>query len=712
MTKQPPSTHPDGTDPVEALSSMVSRLRAERDGLRRAMRNRAVIEQAKGVLIERLGISPDEAFDQLVAQSSRSNVKLAEIAAALVATRVPGPGELPVASEPDGHERETRAAQPAVPFEEEALRAQHQLIAARVGSAVSPDEVAATIAESGVGWPEPDGVLLLTAEADGALGLLGASGLSAELRSQWDRVPPIQDLPIVAAAQTRSPVVAGDLAKDYPGGPPYPAAALAAFPLIADDRVIGVLALAWDTPVDLGDLALRYLSALADKCATRCAEWAVQGSRPDPSVLPLLVEALVRPAVALRPEYDADGQITDFWPECASPAARRLAEAEGMDNPEGSLMSALPLAGSQILMPILAEVLSTGESTDLDALWLGAETEGLRHSYLVDLHVARIWDRILMTWKVHGEPELLHELLLFGEEAAQTGSAWWSLQTEEIRWSPGLYRLAGRKPADGPITPLAMEDLVDPEDVRAIQSSIQDTLATGRTLSAELRGAGHLSGRRLRLTAEPKFAMDGSLRGILGTCQDITELTNAILRGQQAGVIAAAHRPRQVVAVTGAASDPGWHEIVGQPGGGTTAIIGNGGTPEIRQAALAYGLAGMTPAALLAALNTFARTSAFPGTMTATVLRVAPEGRLLTWAAAGDDVPVFRPADAEPVVLPGPLGLPVGATDGTQYPESQARLAPGDEVLVTVPADLTASLAAGYRPEGTYVLAKAGTMTP
>jgi AmiR/NasT family two-component response regulator len=60
-------------------------LRAELDGLREAMRNRAVIEQAKGVLAARHGIDPDAAFDRLRGESQRCNVRLAELAAAVVA---------------------------------------------------------------------------------------------------------------------------------------------------------------------------------------------------------------------------------------------------------------------------------------------------------------------------------------------------------------------------------------------------------------------------------------------------------------------------------------------------------------------------------------------------------------------------------------------------------------------------------------------------
>ncbi|MFD0585138.1 ANTAR domain-containing protein [Dactylosporangium darangshiense] len=78
-------------EPAEALAALVAKLRAELTGVRTAMRNRAVIEQAKGVLVERLGITPDQGFDQLVRLSQRTNIKLIEVAAAIVGTTSPDP---------------------------------------------------------------------------------------------------------------------------------------------------------------------------------------------------------------------------------------------------------------------------------------------------------------------------------------------------------------------------------------------------------------------------------------------------------------------------------------------------------------------------------------------------------------------------------------------------------------------------------------------
>ena len=54
--------------------------------LHEALGSRDVIGQAKGILMERLRLTPEEAFDVLRRSSQRLNVKLREVAAALAET--------------------------------------------------------------------------------------------------------------------------------------------------------------------------------------------------------------------------------------------------------------------------------------------------------------------------------------------------------------------------------------------------------------------------------------------------------------------------------------------------------------------------------------------------------------------------------------------------------------------------------------------------
>jgi GAF domain-containing protein len=58
------------------------------ENMRRAMASRAVIEQAKGILMERYKVTSEQAFTLLTHASQRSNVKLRDIAEELAATGV------------------------------------------------------------------------------------------------------------------------------------------------------------------------------------------------------------------------------------------------------------------------------------------------------------------------------------------------------------------------------------------------------------------------------------------------------------------------------------------------------------------------------------------------------------------------------------------------------------------------------------------------
>lgn len=81
------------------LSASTAQLAA---GLQHALASRAVIDQARGILMARLGISPDQAFDLLSRQSAQSRRTVRDIAADLVAdvAHHGEPGDGPVATPP------------------------------------------------------------------------------------------------------------------------------------------------------------------------------------------------------------------------------------------------------------------------------------------------------------------------------------------------------------------------------------------------------------------------------------------------------------------------------------------------------------------------------------------------------------------------------------------------------------------------------------
>jgi AmiR/NasT family two-component response regulator len=69
-----------------ALAAEVLELRATTEQLRRALASRAVIDQARGMVMALTPCSSARAWDLLVDVSQHCNVKLRDVAAALVAT--------------------------------------------------------------------------------------------------------------------------------------------------------------------------------------------------------------------------------------------------------------------------------------------------------------------------------------------------------------------------------------------------------------------------------------------------------------------------------------------------------------------------------------------------------------------------------------------------------------------------------------------------
>ena len=71
---------------LDRLRGALAEVEAELDGLRTAMQTRAVIEQAKGMLMVQRGIDADAAFDALVNLSQTTHRKLVDVARVLVDT--------------------------------------------------------------------------------------------------------------------------------------------------------------------------------------------------------------------------------------------------------------------------------------------------------------------------------------------------------------------------------------------------------------------------------------------------------------------------------------------------------------------------------------------------------------------------------------------------------------------------------------------------
>jgi PAS domain-containing protein len=766
MVQRPPAA-PEAPEPAEALAAVVARLRSELAGVRTAMRNRAVIEQAKGVLVERLGVSPDEGFDHLVRLSQRTNIKLVEVAAAVVGTTAPDP-QVPTVTElvddelrqhvartgsraarggadPAGEPAATRAARRSPrPPAAEALQAQHQLLTSRISAAEGYDDVVDAVTSAAGAWPMPTVAVLLLLEPDGALRLVGQRGLTPQVSSQWSRIPPLASVPVTAAVQQRRPVLLPDLAtltERFPLLATINSATSAMFaaPLVVDGAIVGAFGLSWAAELPTGDDVARYLAALAEPVARKVAELgrradtAAPAAEPvaDPGAgpwMPLVLETLLHPAALLTPVRE-DGRITDFRIDLANAAARALLGTDTGDPATATLLAAYPGTGSELLLPELVRLVEEGSLRRLDSVRFDAgpahgRSARRRQPYQATVHAARVWDRVLFGWRVHSAADLLHDQLLQAERIGRIGSFSWDLRGGEPQCSPQLYRLLFNSAEPRPVPVDELRGRVHDDDLLTVTDAVRGTLLQGRQLATEVRGAGQLAGRRLRLTAEPVTDADGGVVAVRGTVQDVTDERALEARLRLAEEALAAQRRRleaelraaQALQQTLLPTEPelgtavglavrgrcrstaGSDRIAGDwydafplaEDGASLLVIGSvAGTgldamsaaARLRYAVRAYAALDMAPSRLLESVNTMLCATEPERTATLVVARYHAGRRELRWAAAGQTAPVRYAADGTATVLAGPVGLPVGASAETPYPESVETLERGHRVL-------------------------------
>jgi ANTAR domain len=83
----PRGTPPEAEVAVRRLIQLVGTLARRAAQLQEALDSRVVIEQAKGVLVERLDLSPDEAFVMLRRAARSNRMPLRQLAAVVVSSR-------------------------------------------------------------------------------------------------------------------------------------------------------------------------------------------------------------------------------------------------------------------------------------------------------------------------------------------------------------------------------------------------------------------------------------------------------------------------------------------------------------------------------------------------------------------------------------------------------------------------------------------------
>ncbi|WP_031073848.1 GAF and ANTAR domain-containing protein [Streptomyces sp. NRRL WC-3742] len=417
MTEQQPPGGSTRADEASVLREAVDRLRAEAEGLRRAMRTRGVIEQAKGMLTERLGCTPDEAFGHLVRLSQDTNRRVADIAAALVGLAAPiehlaedealraAVGEPVRPAPPPAARPRPVPAPPGAPRPAPApdLAARYHLAVSALAGAETPDELARLLHEVALAPLGVVAVVLGLLEPDGALALVGSHGVEPGRVSRWRRVPPETGVPLAAAAHGGGMVWEFDADAADGGRPPetgriVPGRTACAVPLRSGERIVGAMSLGWDGPPERARAATRYVDALAGLVPGHLLRVAAaEGGEPglvvpggeywfrgvlDAMFEPVLVLSVVR-------EGGGGGAVTDL-------RVRYANAASGTD----------PVPGRR-LSEILPGLVTTGAfARVLEAAETGVRYEGRAEDFTgagpeaaLTVRAVPFLDGLLLTWR-------------------------------------------------------------------------------------------------------------------------------------------------------------------------------------------------------------------------------------------------------------------------------------------------------------------------
>ncbi|MFF6785166.1 SpoIIE family protein phosphatase [Streptomyces sp. NPDC012510] len=728
------SRTPAETSPVGRLAATVDRLRREVRAAQAEAEGRALIELAKGILVERLGCGPTQAARQLAELTEQAGTTLLEFAVEVVnqASR-------------DRFSEVTTAFLTATAGDAEDLdrgdgrSSAVRLRAAESGALAAHDTqaVADALLEHALVPLGAEAVAIWALNTDGSLTLAGSAGFSSAEAGRWRHVPPgVATVArrglgertgqwIRSLAETGLPSIGQHRHSD--GG-------RVAVPAGAGGRILGVLEIAWSAPLDTPrPQIVRQIEALAELCAHTLETYPPDrpDGEPGPRVLPDvselmdLADGLHDPALVLVPHLDAHGGLVDFRIHHANgrfldPAGRPRGVING-----ALLLEAYPMAaGPSELFERIQRVYATGEPYRAHRTRLTALVDDVPLAAVADINISRHGGSVLLIWRVEDETARLASLLQHAQRLGRIGGFEENLLTGEITWNGQLYHLYGRPASSAPVP---LEDLpahAHPDDAVAIGRFLRALLHHRRPASTAFR-LQRPDGvtRHIRVVAEPVIDADGRLYVVRGAYQDISahhwtevalaatrdqlahseqqasernrltlQLQHAIMPPAQAPLeipglqVAVRYRPAETQHLVGG----DWYDAVVLPSRLVLLCVGDVAGHGIeaatsmvvlRNALRGLAVTGAGPGQLLAWLNMVAHHLTGAVTATAVCGLYDPDRHRLRWARAGHLPPVMvRGAEATP--LPRVSGLLLGAVPEATYEEHEIQLAVDDTLLM------------------------------
>jgi serine phosphatase RsbU (regulator of sigma subunit) len=717
------------------LAAVIERQRRELALARADAQAADVAAMARGVLMERDGLSPMTAARQLADMAVAAGIPVTEMAAAVLRQEplsAPGlrPSELleppwpPDSADqapPSAGERPDAADDPLAVAAAVRSRDGVELVGALAGQLAPRFGVSA--------------VAVWLLEADGALELLGADGLSGTDTSRWRRLPPQLDCP-----EQRVAVTGTDLWWES-GPPPGDQVAVAApwghgaarAVLGLWDRagaLFGVAEAWWGTSMrefdaDTRDRLSAVVAGFTDVLGVRLGAGPIGAVTPSPAVFATLAE-ITNSALVVRPLRDTSAEVTDFAimymsPGYADPAGRPAAEIAPL-----TLLEAYPRSTSgDGLFARAMRVLGSGQAEHAPGLVTAPLADGGNMAVLADLHAVPFFAGVLFTWRVPGEAEQVAEVLEHAQRLGSLGGWEEQFAAGTVRWTRDAFALFGLDPAQASPIPIdALHSFViaaDRAPVRRFQEQLLQRREPAVAVFRVVRPGTSVI-RQLRVFAEPVLAGD-TLVALRGAFQDVsvqyhTQVALAATRDQLADSEQRAAEEHQLalrlqraimardeppvdeagvdVAVRYRPAEPGhlvggdWYDVLPLPDNDILLVVGDitghgidavTGMIAARNALRGLAATGAGPAELLRHLNYAAchLTEGIAGTVVCG--QYEPRTRMLRWARAGHLPPVLV-RDGKGQALPLPEGVLLGLDPTAQYEEASTQLRVGDTLLL------------------------------
>ena len=713
------STSPAGQDQVGnigRLAATIKRLREEIQRAQHAAEGRALIELAKGILVERLRCGPTEAAQQLMALADQAGLSQLELAADLI--------------DQAAQDRVTHVARDLLSTGGASVSVQLREAESGVLAATDSQRVAESLLEHALAPLGASAVAVWSVGADASLTLAGFAGHSAEEARRWWYVPPGVATAARRALVERRTVWFADLAASgLPsiGHRHTPAAGRVVVPAGTGGRILGVLEISWTYPLEPQPPQIqRQVEALAELCAHTLEDHqAMSGSASDVAELIELADVLADPALVLRPETDADGVLIDFR---ILHANARFADPNGRPRTVVSgalLLEAYPAAASAHgLFEKIEHVHATGESYRCDQMALTSMIGHVPLTSVAGVSITRHSGYVLLIWRVQDESLRLASLLQHAQRLGRMGGFEEDTQSGEIIWNSQVYELHGLEGGERPIPLESLAEHAHPDDAPAIGRFLRTVHHHRRSAATAFRlQRPDRSTRHMRVVAEPVFGPDDRMIAVRGAYQDIsaqhwTEVALAATRDQLAHTeqesaarnrltlqlqhaimpqdqglieafglkIAVRYRP----AMEGHLVGGDWYDSVVLPSKKVLLSVGDvaghgieaaTGMVVLRNALRGLATTGAGPAQLMTWLNLVTHHLTDRVTATAICGLYDPDTRQLRWARAGHLSPILMRGDTA-TELPMIGGLMLGVISEADYDEGVVQLEREDTLFM------------------------------